>query len=63
MHSVTDKYTISCHHCQKTVIVDRDPTDPVSSVRAEIICPDCDDGDFDFPKYFDKDGNEVEFDQ
>lgn len=45
-----------CPKCRKKQMVDRDDTDPPAARLASMVCPDCDDGDFNSPDYFDVGG-------
>lgn len=52
--------TIICHSCDRKVLTPRCGTDPDEAVVLRgIICPDCDNGGFDLPMYFDVLGNQV----
>jgi hypothetical protein len=37
----------------------RDTLDPPDATVMEIVCPNCDDGDFHIPRYFRCDGSEI----
>lgn len=45
-----------CPKCRKEQMVDRDNTDPPAARLASMVCPDCDDGDFHSPDYFEVTG-------
>lgn len=48
--------TIECPDCSRTMLIDRDRTDPSMAVRLRLQCDQCDDGDFHSPEYVDADG-------
>lgn len=52
--------TIVCDSCGRRVDTPRCDTDPPEAVEMRgIVCPDCDNGEFDLPAYFDRNGIEV----
>lgn len=51
-----------CPKCDSHETTNRLDADPPRTVSLSMICPDCDDGDFWQPMYFDSHGNEVAFD-
>lgn len=52
--------TLVCFECGRKVDTPRCDTDPPDAVELHgITCPDCDDGGFDLPSYFDRNGDEV----
>lgn len=52
--------TIVCSGCGKRVETPRDETDHPDAVELHgIRCPDCDNGSFDMPTFFDTEGNEL----
>ena len=55
--------TLVCGACKRRVDTPRCDTDPPEAVELHgIVCPDCDNGGFDLPSYFDSQGNEVDGD-
>ena len=50
---------IKCPVCKKQKIIDREPFDPVEAVIMELYCYECDNGGFDDPAYFDKNGKQI----
>ena len=53
---------IRCPKCNKTMMNDRQPEDPVQAMECVIICPACDDGDFHSPTYLSASGREIDWD-
>lgn len=51
-----------CVTCGKRVASPRQPYDYPEAVKMVLKCPDCWDGDFDEPSYFDASGAPVEYD-
>lgn len=62
MRQVSDTLTLSCRKCGKTMQTPRSEHDYPEAVSMRLDCPDCWNGDFDEPDYFDADGNIVEYD-
>lgn len=57
---VSETIAIICAECGRKVNTPRCDTDPPTAVELRgIVCPDCDNGGFDLPSYFDRDGHEV----
>lgn len=52
---------VRCPKCNKTMMNDRQPDDPVQAMEVVIICPACDDGDFHNPVYLAASGREVDW--
>jgi hypothetical protein len=52
-----------CPKCKRRQKARRDESDPTGTVVVRAQCPKCCGGDFDAPAYFDKDGNELRFEQ
>lgn len=50
---------LRCPTCRKTKAVHPESTDPASAAVCEIICLDCDRGDFCTPEFFDANGTWV----
>jgi len=50
---------IQCPKCTKLDIIDRIKDDPYDAVTVGIICPNCDDGDFHEPVYYNNDGEVI----
>lgn len=50
---------LRCHGCGLTVVTPRDVTDPLNAVFIEDWCPECGNGGFDQPEYFDADGMQI----
>ena len=50
---------INCSKCNKLGIANRDETDPPHAVRMQLHCPECNDGNFDEPMYFDAKGKHI----
>ena len=50
---------LRCTECRSEQMVERDESDPPKAVRAEMACPECWDGDFDAPEFFDANGDWV----
>lgn len=42
-----------CPICGRRDNLDRVDTDPAKAVSATLVCPNCDDGDFHSPEFFD----------
>lgn len=60
---MADTITLVCGSCSKRVETPRCDTDPPQAVELHgIVCPDCDNGGFDLPSYFDAQGREVDGD-
>tara|TARA_R110002020_G_scaffold95937_9_gene230087 strand:- start:40052 stop:40294 length:243 start_codon:yes stop_codon:yes gene_type:complete len=58
---MADTIKIVCANCGREVDTPRCDTDPPNAVRLEgVWCPDCDNGGFDMPDFFDADGNWLE---
>ena len=53
------KITVVCPKCSRRKGIERIDDDPSAAVEVHIQCPDCNPGDFDTPRYFDRDGNEL----
>lgn len=57
---MADMIIIVCDSCGKAVNTPRCDTDPPNAVEMRgVVCPDCDNGGFDLPVFFDRYGNEV----
>jgi len=54
--------TVECPTCGKKVRSPRQDYDYPEAVRMRLVCPDCWDGDFDDPTYFDAMGKVVDYD-
>ncbi|WP_067734480.1 hypothetical protein [Novosphingobium naphthalenivorans] len=50
---------LRCPDCGETMRTARLDDDPPEATVCEIICPDCDDGDFHAARFIDRYGNEV----
>jgi hypothetical protein len=50
---------LRCPRCEAVQRVTRDEHDPARAAVVEIICLDCDDGDFHSPRFFDRKGIEI----
>lgn len=60
---LSDAITLVCPSCSKRVDTPRCATDPPKAVELHgIVCPDCDNGGFDLPSYFDAQGVEIDAD-
>lgn len=58
-----DYIRLICQTCGREVDTPRCETDPPSAVMLTgIVCPDCDNGGFDMPTYFDAAGREISAD-
>mgnify|MGYP000412740404 CR=1 FL=1 len=58
---MADTIKIICAGCGLEVDTPRCDTDPPKAVRLEgIWCPDCDNGGFDMPDFYDGNGNWME---
>lgn len=62
MRSV-DRIVLHCPACESREVTTRSKDDPERATVMVIICPDCDDGDFYAPVYFDDEGKELKFDE
>lgn len=56
---MADIVTISCPKCTRTMTDKRRDRDYHDTHRIELICPDCDDGDFHLEHHFDANGDEI----
>ena len=54
--------TLECPKCHRKQRAIRDSLDPPKTVRVQIKCPKCDDGDFDSPRFFNAAGKELDGD-
>lgn len=54
--------TIECPECKLRAETPRQEYDYPEAVLMQVVCPNCTTGDFDEPVYFDKDGNNVNYD-
>lgn len=54
-----DAVTLLCPKCKKTGADKRRDTDYHDTHTVEIVCPDCDDGDFYMERHFDGGGKEI----
>lgn len=54
-----DRITIRCPGCSKCMRIPRGDYDPIRAAYFTIPCPQCDDGDFHEPHYFDCDDREI----
>lgn len=52
---------LECPKCAKAGEDHRRPGDPSRAVKMVIICPDCDDGGFHEPSYYNADGVELDW--
>ena len=50
---------LRCPKCGKQKSTERLPEDYPEAVRLEVMCPDCNAGDFDEPVYYDAHGNHI----
>jgi len=50
---------LRCPKCRRTQHTDRQEHDYPEAVRLEIVCPECDDGDFHEPFYYDENGKHI----
>ncbi|WP_395443619.1 hypothetical protein [Caulobacter sp. UC70_42] len=50
----------TCPKCLRRDNLTREKTDPVKAFSATLVCPDCDDGDFHSPEFFDADGRHID---
>ena len=57
-----EQINLLCPKCDSYETINRLRGDPLRAVSISMICPDCDDGDFYAPTYYDSAGNEVSFD-
>ncbi len=55
----TRTINLRCPKCQKSKVVKRESSDPVSAVRVDIQCPECNGGDFDTPHFYGKNGQHI----
>lgn len=56
---MTDDIKIKCPKCGASRECERDPTDPEHTALVIVQCPECNGGDFDTPRYFDAEGDEL----
>lgn len=54
-----EKVMLYCPKCKRRQKSTREADDPPGTALVTIQCPKCNGGDFDSPKYQDKDGNEL----
>jgi hypothetical protein len=52
--------TLRCPRCKAEKQSPCDDFDPYGTAVVQIICPDCDDGDFHAPEFFDESGNWID---
>lgn len=50
-----------CPRCLRKSDLSREETDPPNAASATLVCPDCDDGDFHSPEFFDIEGRHLDF--
>jgi hypothetical protein len=50
---------LRCPKCRREMPVARADYDYPEAVRMEIVCPECDDGDFHEPFYYDAQGKQI----
>lgn len=49
-----------CPKCGRRDNLSREDTDPANAVSATLICPNCDDGDFHCPEFYDAEGRHLD---
>lgn len=60
---MNETITLVCPSCGKRADVSRCDMDPSQAVELRgIVCPDCDNGGFDLPSYFDANGDVIDGD-
>lgn len=50
---------VRCIVCNRTMEIDRRPSDPKSAMELLVPCPACDDGDFHEPRYLTASGRDA----
>lgn len=55
--------TLRCPKCSRTMLTHPNRTDPPHTSVVEVICPDCDDGDFHESSYFNAAGQQIDCDK
>jgi Zn finger protein HypA/HybF involved in hydrogenase expression len=56
---MVDYVLLKCPKCKREKLVDKQPTDPAKTHEVQLLCPDCNRGDFAMQRFFDRDGNEL----
>lgn len=56
-----DDVLLRCPKCGREKSAARDSTDPPGTSLVVLQCPECVQGDFDVPGYYDAEGNELEY--
>lgn len=51
--------TLRCPKCKKSMQTPADESDPEGTAVVEIMCPECNAGDFDSPSYLDASGKYI----
>lgn len=56
---MSEYLTLRCPKCKRQKQTPRAPVDPEDATRVEIVCDNCDTGDFSESMYFDKNNNHI----
>ena len=56
------RISLWCPQCERGMIADKFEHDYPEAVMLEVECPDCGSGGFEDPTYYDRDGNNVNYD-
>ena len=59
MTRAVSELSLVCPSCKKRQPTKREDDDPADAAEVHVMCPACNGGDFDFPRYFRADGAEV----
>lgn len=54
------KIQLRCPECKRTMMAKREPEDPPKAAVMEDWCPECVNGGFSDPRYYDSDGKQIE---
>lgn len=54
-----ERVTLFCPSCKSWKLVEKHESDPEGTSEVHVLCPDCHDGEFDDPRYFNSHGDEL----